>query len=263
LELPNPNSNIQPLIENLLFTIGKTYTMPLFIENTDDFDSTFVNADGDVDSKTLHKNNHIIAAQKVLELWQKNSSTFTDLNNFAINVDSPEQNFKMGEFYFKQGHTAPALSYFLRCAERTTNKLLAYEALIYGYHCYSAQKIREETAKSLIMHAICLMPERPEARWLLSIFYEQKQHWMYSYYHANRGLETCDLKFEPLTTYKDYPGKVGLLFQKAVSGYWWGKNEECKQILLDLMYHYDLNETYQNAVLNNLKKMGIEFNVVN
>jgi GR25 family glycosyltransferase involved in LPS biosynthesis len=180
------------------------------------------------------------------------------LIEFATNVDNPEYNFKAGIYYFERSHTAPALSFFLRCAERTNDYILAYEALIYGYLCYKEQKIRDETAKSLIMHALCLMPERPEARWLLSVFYEQKQNWMESYYHAERGLENCEKVFESLKTYKDYPGKIGLLFQKALAGYWWGKNEECKNILLDLYTNYPLNDIYKQSVKDNLKRIGVK-----
>jgi hypothetical protein len=180
------------------------------------------------------------------------------LTQFATNVNNPEYNFKAGIYYFEQGHTAPAKSYFLRCAERTDDKLLAYEALIYGYLCYKEQKIRDETAKSLIMHALCLLPERPEARWLMSGFYEQKQLWMYSYYHAIQGLEYSEQDFKPLKHYKDYPGKIGLLFQKAIAGYWWGKNDECKKILLDLWDNYQLNDTYKQNVRDNLKRIGVE-----
>jgi GR25 family glycosyltransferase involved in LPS biosynthesis len=264
LQLPEPNTNIQPLIENLLFTIGKTYSIPLFIENIN-FSSTFVKTDTDIDAATLHKNNHIIAAQKVLEMWKENYNSLSinnkkidELYKFSTNIEDPESNFKMGLFYYERGHTAPALSYFLRCAERTDNKTLVYEALIYGYLCYKEQKIRDETAKSLIMHALCLFPERPEARWLMSVFYEQKQFWMYSYYHAERGLEFINKTFEPLKYFKDYPGKAGLLFQKAISGYWWGKNDECKNILLDLYNNYELNDTYKQSVRENLKRIGVE-----
>lgn len=178
--------------------------------------------------------------------------------NYALDIESPENNFYLGYSYYQQGHTAPALSYFLRCAERTDDILLAYEALIFGYLCYKEQKIRDETAKSLIMHAVCIMPERPEARWILSVFYEQKQHWMYAYYHANRGLETCDNDLKPMRLYKDYPGRIGLLFQKAIVGYWWGKNEESKDILLDLYNNYQLTGTYLESVKSNLKKLGVE-----
>jgi hypothetical protein len=260
LELPEPNTNIQPLIENLIYTIGKTYTMPLFIEDIN-FESTFVNTDTDVNTATFHKNNHIIAAQKILELWKNKSIqqvTIKCLSDFATNVDNAECNFNMGLFYYEQGHTAPALSYFLRCAERTDNKLLAYEALIYGYLCYREQKIRDETAKSLIMHAVCLLPKRPEARWLLSVLFEQKSEWMYAYYHACQGLETCNETFEPLKKYNEYPGKIGLLFEKAIVGYWWGKNDECKNILVDLLYNYELPATYKEIIQNNLKRLGIE-----
>lgn len=184
--------------------------------------------------------------------------SFNWLENFATNTENAESNFHAGLFYFNSGHTAPALSFFLRCAERTNDVLLAYEALIYGYLCYKEQKIRDETAKSLIMHAICLQPERPEARWLLSEFYEQKQLWMYSYYHAILGLKSYKSNLQPLKFYKDFPGKQGLLFQKAISGYWWGKNEECKTVLLDLYNNYQLNESYKQSVKENLKRIGIE-----
>lgn len=186
------------------------------------------------------------------------TTTFNWLYDYSTDVDNPKTNFKAGKYYFDLGHTAPALSFFLRCAERTDDILLAYEALIFGYLCYKEQKIRDETAKSLIMHAVCLIPERPEARWLLSVFYEQKQHWMYSYYHAERGLEHYKDNFEPLKVYKEFPGKYSLLFQKAISGYWWGKNEECKNILLDLYNNYDLNTKYRQSVKDNLKRIGIE-----
>lgn len=181
------------------------------------------------------------------------------LYKYATDINSSEANFEAGKYYFDLGHTAPALSYFLRCAERTEDKLLAYEALIFGYLCYKEQKIRDETAKSLIMHAVCLLPERPEAQWLISVFYEQKQLWMYSYHHAVLGLKAHETFSEQtLKYYKDYPGIVGLLFQKAISGYWWGKNEESKNILLDLYKNYSLGDTYKNLVINNLKKLGVE-----
>jgi len=180
------------------------------------------------------------------------------LKNYSLDIENPFKNFEVGYCYYNQGHTAPALSFFLRCAERTEDKLLAYEALIYGYLCYKEQKIRDETAKSLIMHALCLLPERPEARWLMSVFYEHKQLWMYSYYHAELGLIGADLNLKPLKYYKDFPGKIGLLFQKAVAGYWWGKNEESTNIFLDLRDNYQLTETYKEGVQNNLKRLDIE-----
>ena len=205
----------------------------------------------------------IFSLPNVLNFLLPNND-FLDFNNtlkeYSTDIDDPLKNFKLGYCYYQQGHTAPALSYFLRCAERTDDILLAYEALIYGYFCYKEQKIRDETAKSLIMHAVCLMPERPEARFLLSVFYEHKQQWMDSYYHANLGLAFYNKNCteQPLKFYKDYPGKIGLLFQKAISGYWWGKNDECKNILIDLHKNYILDPTYQKLVADNLKRLKID-----
>jgi hypothetical protein len=84
LELPEPNDYVQPLIENLLFTTGKTYTIPLFVENIN-FTSTFVGKDEDINNATQHKNNHIIAHNSVLNMW-KNKNTDIYISNNTLKM---------------------------------------------------------------------------------------------------------------------------------------------------------------------------------
>ena len=76
------------------------------------------------------------------------------LNEYSIDTENSEKNFNLALWYERKGHTAPALSFFLRCAERSEDKLLAYEALIWGHYCYEKQGTRDTTAKTLLQHAL-------------------------------------------------------------------------------------------------------------
>lgn len=264
-----PNSSVMPLIENILFTtLGKTYTVPLFIEEIK-FESTFTK-DQDDDVNEGQKNNHYHASRQVLEYWKGKSinqtiminenETLQDLlTNFSLDTEKAISNFKLGVWYENNGHTAPALSYFLRCAERSEDDHLAYEALIRASYCYQKQGTRDGSAKSLLEQALCLIPSRPEAYFLLSRFAEHRQWWQDCYIQSNNGLMYADFDSHPdLITDVEYPGKYGLLYEKALGAWWWGKSEECKEILLDLIKNYPLNSKYKSDVESNLRNIGVD-----
>ena len=262
-----PNTEVMPLIENILFTIiGKTYTVPLFVENIR-FQSTFVGKDDDVDEG--QKNNHNVASKIVLDWWKsksKKTNSFSikvDMNvkteieelliQYSLDTENPILNFNVALWYEDRGHNAAALSYFLRCAERADDKLLAYEALIHGSNCYDRQGTRDGTAKGILQQAMCLYPKRPEARFLLSRFSERRQWWQDCYIYASEALDNCDFDCEPLKTDVEYPGKYGLLYEKAISSWWWGKNDNTKKILIDLKNNYEINRIYSDLINDHLK----------
>ena len=62
-----------------------------------------------------------------------------ELIEFSLDTENAEKNYQLARFYEEQGHTAPAHSYYLRGAERTENKDLAYQALIRASFCYKEQ----------------------------------------------------------------------------------------------------------------------------
>jgi len=271
-----PNSEVMPLIENILFaSVGKTYTCPLFVEEVK-FQSTFVGKDDDVNDG--QKNNHYIAHKKVLDWWRskvnksfsnkhllggiKDNREKTELENlistYSLDTENPENNFNLGLWYENNGHTAPALSYFLRCAERAEDKDLAYEALIRSSYCYDKQGTRDGSAKSLLEQALCLCPKRPEAYYLLSRFAERRQWWQDCYIYADQGLMYADLDSKPLRTNVEYPGKYGFLFEKSIAAWWWGKVDEARSLTLEIKNNYQLPENHLQLLNNNLKVMGIE-----
>ena len=261
-----PNSKTMPLIENILFTsLGKVYTIPLFVENIQ-FNSTFVGEDDDVNGG--QKNNHIKAHKEVMSLWKKNINyNRTEdilmkteleelLTQYALNSENDICNFSLGIWYEKNGHTAPALSYYLRCAERTEDKHLAYEALIRGSYCYARQGTRDGSVKSMLQQALVLLPKRPEAYFLLSRFHERMQLWQDCYIYADQALNFCDFDQPELFTDVEYPGKYGLLFEKSIASWWWGKDHEARMLLQEIKNNYTVAKQYYDVIEKNLLNMA-------
>jgi len=287
-----PGTNFYPMPETVLFyDIGKVYAIELFVEEQG-LKSTFTET---ANIEGGNKEHHIESYQYVIDWWKnietKNSQEiqetenveFTEeivpivdneppmirLNNadeeleyllveYANDPENPATNFAMGFWYRRFGHTAPALSYFLRAAERSTDDQFSYESLIHCHHCYDKQGTRDGTAVSLLQQAICLLPKRPEAYFLLARFHERRHQWNDCYKYSALGLSICDFELPVLKTDVEYPGYYGLLFEKAVSGWWWGKTEESKTIFLDLYDNYNLDISHRASVIENLKLYGIQ-----
>jgi hypothetical protein len=110
----------------------------------------------------------------------------------------------------------------------------------------------------MLWQAQAFLPHRPEAYFLLSRFAERRDWWQDCYLNADLALRYCKFDCKPLRTDVEYPGKYGLLLEKAVSGYWWEKVEESKQIFEDLRDNYDLLESHRNLVNNNLDKIKFQ-----
>jgi len=107
-----------------------------------------------------------------------------------------------------------------------------------------------------LKQAIALSPNRPEAYFILSQFYEYRQNWLDSYLYANLGLVSIEPK--PFLSNIDYPGRYGLFFQKAAAAWWIGKAQESRQTYQFILDKYinDLPVQYRNLLQNNLSQLG-------
>lgn len=179
-----------------------------------------------------------------------------ELIDFSLDTEKGENNFNLAKWYQTQGHTAPALTYYLRASERSNDDILVYTCLLKGYQCYNSQGSRDHSAKILLQNAITFLPKRPEAYFLLSQFYERQKNWQDSYIYATIGLETCNFDLDPLPEDLEYPGKYGLIFQKAVCGYWWGKGQESRILFQDLIDNYQMESKYYDSVVSNITRLG-------
>lgn len=178
------------------------------------------------------------------------------INKYALNPESPELNLQLAQYYHKLGHTGSAFTHYLRCSERTEDTDLAYFCLIQGFYCFDAQKNRDFTSSHLLKHAITICPQRPEAYFLLSRYYEFKKQWYESYTYASIGLELSNNKYKSLVSDVGYPGKFGLMFYKAVAGYWWDKIEESRILFNQILdSNENIPEQYISMIEYNLTEI--------
>ena len=180
----------------------------------------------------------------------------TLLNRFVIDPENDYNNLWLAKHYHSIGQTASAISYYLRTAERTKDKTLMYACLLISSDCFHSQGCRNDSVKGLLQSAIALCPKRPEGYFLLSRFYERVQNWHDSYLIASIGMVVSDFDCDPLPLVVDYPGKYGILFEKAVSSWHCGLCDESRNILVDLLQNYDMDDVHITAVKNNLERLS-------
>jgi tetratricopeptide (TPR) repeat protein len=179
-------------------------------------------------------------------------------------IEDPEnynKNYNLGSYYESMGQTASAVSYYLRAAERSPDNLVQYECLLRSALCFEKQGCRNFTVKGLLLHALAILPKRPEAYYLLSRFYEKENKdgsWQECYTIASLGHNLADLNPEPLNTDVGYSGNYVLLFQKAVSSWWCGLCKESQDIFKDLLNNYNMKEEFRASVTNNLNFLKVK-----
>ena len=180
------------------------------------------------------------------------------LYNYVLDTENPETNFALAMEYKNMGQTAAAISYFLRAADRTEDLNLAYECLLHMSTCFNLQKNRDYTVRGLYQHAISILPKRPEAYFLYARYLEWTKQYSESYTICCIGLSTADFNLSPLKTDLEYPGKYGIIFEKAVCSYWWGKGIESRQLFHQLVDEYwdVMDEKHRNMTESNITRLG-------
>ena len=176
-----------------------------------------------------------------------------ELIEFSLDTENAEKNYNLAQWYENLNHTAPALTYYLRAAERSADNLLSYQALIRASICCKNQGSRDSTEKILLENALMLLPQRPEAYYFLSLLYERKQEWQNSYIYSSLGLQ-----YNEESIIQEYQGEHLLIFQKAVASWWWGKGMECRKLFHSLIDNYwnKLDEPHKKAVEDNITRLG-------
>ncbi|MFO0447245.1 MAG: hypothetical protein ACK52I_00920 [Pseudomonadota bacterium] len=181
-----------------------------------------------------------------------NSST-DKLNNYILNPNDPVANYELGMWYHHQQQYGGSLSFFLRTAELTDDQDLAYKCLLLNALNFRKQGKRNGSQKNQLLHAITLLPDRPEAYFLLSRFYEETKSWHESYAIASIALQRFD-DTEP-SHELDYPGRFGFMYQKAIASWWMCKFEESKNLFSSLLCNVPMPDEYVKSCRDNLMKI--------
>lgn len=158
----------------------------------------------------------------------------TALRQYTLNPECDNNNYVLAKIYDHLGHTSSALSFYLRCAERTKQLPMAYECLVRLALCLQSQGNREFSYVQQLKHAITVMPDRPEAYFLLCQHLESKREFYDEYMYSCIALKVSDFTDSFLHDEHLYFGKDSLEVCKAVSGVHWDKIEESKAIFTRL-----------------------------
>lgn len=170
---------------------------------------------------------------------------------------SLENRFDLAEEYYYKQQYAAALSYYLQIAETSSNKDLQYYCLIRCGQCFEVPGNRKHSIITLYKHAINLLPNRPEAYYYLCRNYEWAGDWFDCYTNVCLGLEKSNI--DDLYTKKlGYQGTYVLLFQKALSAWWIGRGQECRDIYHTLIHKYNsvLDHQHRKIIGKNAMSLG-------
>ena len=182
-----------------------------------------------------------------------------DLNKLLVEyVNDPENallNFNLANYYFNIGQTSSSVSYYIRAAERTNDKVLMYTCLLRASMCFEKQGCRQKSVKGLIQNAISLDPKRPEGYFLLSRFYEREKNYHDGYLIASIGEKVSSEDLDPLCVDVDYPGFYGIKFEKAVCSWWCGLCDESCDLFYDLRDNYEMGKIYSDSVNDNILRL--------
>lgn len=173
-----------------------------------------------------------------------------------LDPKNPDYNFQLAYEYERQFHTASAAGYYLRTTEHSRDDLQIYEALIRMALCFHRQGGRVFTVTGLLMRAIALIPDRPEAYFLLCRTYEQNKEWQEAYTWSVIGEQKAYQGIlEPLQTNVEYPGTSGFEFERAVAAWWIGRYDESLFLFRQLRNNPELDGDYVISVRDNLRHL--------
>ena len=182
------------------------------------------------------------------------------LKNLVLRYINNPQNdyncFYLAREYEKNKQLALAVSYYLKCADYTNYKELEYESLIRISLCFCGMGNRDSKELSSLETAISILPNRPEAYNLLSLYHSFRSEWKKGYMYAVLGLDNNDTNNYELYYDCSYEGRGKLLFQKAYCGHHIGKILESVLLYEDIIYDNTIDESIRIISKNNLNDLN-------
>lgn len=155
----------------------------------------------------------------------------------------------LGDEYFKIGQTAGSFTYFMKAAETYTDPFSISRCLRKCAKCFEIQGNRENSVKTLLLHAKAECIEDAKTYIELSLMYERAGDFICAYDEANLGLRVARCSLEDTAK---------LLFQKAVSAWWIGKEQESRDCFKKLIHYSEyLPKELYDLAQNNLIRIGV------
>ena len=195
-----------------------------------------------------------IVEEKNMNDTKMNQKIKSLIEVYCKDTTNIQSHLDLAKAYYDIKQYASAVTYLNRIAEMSDDNDIIYESLCLASECFSEQRNRTIHVKVCLYHAISVLPDRPEAYFLLSKSMEIEEPFQcYSYCviaqcHKDNAKRVTDLPFE-----YDY---YKLLFQKAVNAWHAQKVDESQTILYDLYIKYPMDKFYKELVVGNLNQIG-------
>ena len=179
------------------------------------------------------------------------------LNEFLVDPFDPTKNFDLGILYEREKQYASAYSYFLRCAEFTTDDLVACEALLRSSFCLGSQGGRCEKELHQIKHAITASPNSLEPYHVASLYHSWRRNWTDAYMYVKLALNILREGRErpKLKTDVKMNGVEDLQIQRARCASNIGKISEARSTCVELMSEYSLTDERRSSVNKALENL--------
>lgn len=127
------------------------------------------------------------------------------IKSYVYQTENPFINHDMASLYHNNGEYASAISFYIKCKDRTDDINLQYSCLIKSAECFKLQGKKDYVVKKLLLDALNLCPENVEAKNLLYTYGFDEPNW-YAQFDTDKYIRT---NFFPDYTYRGIYVEVG------------------------------------------------------
>jgi len=176
---------------------------------------------------------------------------------YANNSENAKANLSIGFQFYQLGQFASAMGFFLRSAEFSTDDKITYESLIFVSKCLGSLGRRKESEKTAMLNAISFAPNRFEAYFYMSQYYEAlNDHFIC---HAMSKLAWTNYTEEHQFIYLPQIERYKVLFQVGFTSWWVGKFRDSRRIMFELAEGYkdgNYDPIYKSLIQSNITRLG-------
>jgi beta-1,4-mannosyl-glycoprotein beta-1,4-N-acetylglucosaminyltransferase len=174
-------------------------------------------------------------------------------------IKDPENdhiNFELAYAYEKEKQYAAAISYYLRCAEYTSNNTLASECLIRCSFSISKQGGRDQKELHYIKQAMGASPCSLETYHVASLYFSWRGEYRDSYLYSCLGINIHENNLQKQPFSKEINFSIYDLYcQKAICGSKIGKFNEARQIYIKILQNFKLSNHTRSYIINNVNAL--------
>lgn len=185
-----------------------------------------------------------------------NSNLQDKIHAYIYDTRNPVINFELAREYEIIRQYGSALTHYLKSAELSNDPLLEYEALVRIALCFKHQEGRLHSEINSLLHAIPLLPNRPEAYFHLADCYRRKEEYKESMFYLKMGRQATESA--ATITDLEFP-EYGFDFVEVFTAHHRSEAKHTGERLKKLITTYYLSPTHRQEVLEYIKTVEMKW----